>query len=277
MPTPSPTVRRISPHLRALAAASCFALLAVACGDDDDTSTATDDPAAEPASDEVGDAGGEFAVAPENQEYCDFVELLDGQDGPPSEEQVLQLKEIRPDSIGAETDMVVDAFVAAEGDFGKLFSQPGVEEAFGAMEEHDAEMCGFDPPEGNDDEVDTEAAEGSQVIPVTAVDFAFEGVPAEVPAGKVAFELTNTGEAAHEFVVFKLGEGVDLDALLASDEEATDDQAKDVGGTFAPPGEGGAFANTELDPGTYAVVCFIPGPEGKAHHELGMKTTFTVV
>ena len=32
----------------------------------------------------------------------------------------------------------------------------------------------------------------------------------------------------------------------------------------------------ELTPGTYAVVCFIPGPEGKAHHELGMKTTFTV-
>ena len=32
----------------------------------------------------------------------------------------------------------------------------------------------------------------------------------------------------------------------------------------------------DLEPGTYALVCFIPGPGGEAHYELGMKTTFTV-
>lgn len=217
----------------------------------------------------------DFVVAPENQAYCDLVEELDGQDGPPTNEQLEQMKQIRPDAVGEDTDMVADAFIAADGDFGAVFSDPEIEAAFGRMEAHDAEVCGFETEEDEDEEPDTEAAEGAQVVPVQAVDFAFEGVPAEVPAGPVAFELTNAGESAHEMAIYKLGEGTDLESLLASEEEPSDEEAMEVGGTFAPPGET-AFANVELDPGTYAFVCFIPGPGGKAHHELGMKTTFTV-
>lgn len=250
----------LSARLRALGVASCLALVAVACGDDDDTTTAGD---------------GEAASA-DVDEYCDFVAELDSQDGPPTEEQLLRLKEIRPEAVGEDTDTVADAFIAAEGDFGKVFSDPEIEAAFGRMEEHDAEVCGFETPENEEEEPDTEAAEGAEVVPVTAVDYAFEGIPAEVPSGAVAFELTNDGEDAHEMVIFKLGEGADLDALLAAEEPPTEEQAQEVGGTFAPPGEGGVYANVDLDPGTYAVVCFIPGPEGKAHHELGMKTTFEV-
>ncbi len=348
-----PTTTRSS-RTRALAALCAFGLLAVACGDDDDTDAATDDTVAEgeaasggayddyctaiaemeeadgfdaaqferikeTAPDEIseeidyvadafieaeGDVGAvfadpevevklepieafeeehcdegeeEFAVAPENEEYCAAIEELDTQDGPPTNEQLERIKEIRPDSVGEDTDMVADAFIAAEGDFGKVFSDPEVEAALGRMEEHDAEVCGFEEGEEEDEEVATEPLEGAQVIPVTGVDYGFEGIPAEVPAGAVSFEFTNEGEAAHEMAVFKLGEGVDLDELLSRDEEPSDEEAQDVTGTFAPPGQGGAFANAEdLTPGTYAVVCFIPGPEGKAHYELGMKTTFTV-
>lgn len=223
------------------------------------------------------EGGEEFAVAPENQEYCDFVEELDSQDGPPTNEQLERMKEIRPDAVGEDTDMVADAFIAADGDFGKVFSDPEIEEAFGRMEAHDAEVCGFETEEGEEDEVATEPLDGAEVIPVTAVDFGFEGIPSEVAAGPVSFELTNDGEAAHEMALFRLGEGVELDALLAAEEEPSDEEAQDIGFTFAAPGEGGAYLNAEeLTPGTYAVVCFIPGPEGKAHHELGMKTTFTV-
>ncbi|HEX4901899.1 MAG TPA: hypothetical protein VFV42_03755, partial [Acidimicrobiales bacterium] len=113
--------------------------------------------------------------------------------------------------------------------------------------------------------------------PVVGVDFAFEGIPATVPAGDVSFEFSNEGEAAHEMALFKLGEGVQLDDLLASEEEPSEEEATEVGFTFATPGQGGHFLNAEdLEAGTYAVVCFIPGPEGKSHHELGMKATFTV-
>lgn len=239
-------------RLRALSVVSCLALVAVACGDDDDTAS--------------GDV----------KEYCAFVEELDSQDGPPTNEQLVEIQELAPDAVKDDTVMVAEAFIAADGDFGAVFSDPEIEEAFGRMEAHDAEVCGFETGEDDEEEPDTEPAEGAQIVPVTGLDFAFKGIPAEVPAGPVAFEFTNEGDAAHEMVIIALAEGADLDKLLASEAKPSEDEAREVGGTFAPPGKGGVYANVELEPGTYAVVCFIPGPEGKSHHELGMKTTFTV-
>lgn len=233
-------------------------LVAGACGDDNESASGSAD----------------------TTEYCALIELLDSQDGPPTIEQVTELKKIRPEAIGADTDLVADAFIAADGDIGSLFSDPEIEAAFGRMEAHDAEVCGTGEGEEGaegDDEPDTEAAAGANVIAVTGIDFGFEGVPAEVPAGLTAFEFTNAGEAAHELVAFKLGDDVELDALLAQEGEPTEEQAKEVGGTFSRPGGDVTYANVELEPGRYAFVCFIPGPEGKAHHELGMKSEFTVV
>jgi uncharacterized cupredoxin-like copper-binding protein len=262
----SPVTRR----LRMLAALTCLSLVAVACGDDDDEPTAAGDETTTTAADGEG-AGGE------TDEYCALVEEMDGQDGPPTNEQLEQIKELAPDAVAEDTEFVADAFIEADGDFGKVFSDPEVEERLGRLEDHDAEVCGFETPENDEDEPETEPIEGAQVVPVTAVDFAFEGIPAEIPAGPTSFEFTNDGEAAHEMALFKLGEGVDLDALLASEEEPTESEAQDIGFTFAPPGEGGVYLNAEdLAAGTYAVVCFIPGPEGKPHYDLGMKTTFTV-
>ena len=257
-----------SARLGAVAAALSLALVATACGDDDDATTAAEDETSETS--ETTEA-----AAADTQEYCDLVEEMDGQDGPPTEAQLEKIKEIRPDEIGEATDRVADALLTAEGDYGSVFSDPAVQEDIGVLEEHDARVCGFETSEG-EEEPDTEPAEGAQVIPVTGVDFAFEGIPAEVPAGPVAFEFTNNGEAAHEMAIFKLGEGVELDPLLAAEREPTEEEATEAGGTFSEPGGEPTYANTELEPGTYAVVCFIPGPEGKAHYELGMKTTFEV-
>lgn len=244
-----------STRIRLAAAASCVALIAAGCGDDDAESAAS------------------------VEEYCDLIEELDGQEDLPSEEQLTRLKEIRPDAIGAETDAVADAFIESDGDVGKIFSDPEMEANFAAMEEHDVEACGFEPEGGGEEgeeEPETEPTEGAQVVPVSGVDFGFEGLPASIGAGPVSFEFSNDGESAHEMVIFQLGEGVDLDALLASDEEPSEDQAREVGGTFGEPGGAVTYANTDLEPGEYAVICFIPGPGGKPHYELGMKSTFTV-
>lgn len=218
----------------------------------------------------------DFVVAPELVEYCEKVEELDSQDGPPTEEQLLEFKELRPDEIGEDTDLVVDAFVAAEGDIGQVFSDPAIGEALERMEAFDAENCGLEDGDEGDEEMATEPMEGAEVVDITGVDFAFEGVPSDIAAGPVSLKFINGGPSAHEMVVFKLADGVDLDALLASDEEPSDDEITEVGGVFGQEGDGPYYVNAELEPGTYAMVCFIPGPESKPHYELGMKSTFTV-
>ena len=227
-----------------------------------------------------GEEDEEFVVAAEYEEWCGFMEELDSQDGPPTNEQMERVKEIAPDTVREDAVFVADKFIAANGDVGQVFTDPAVEEAFGRMEDHDAEHCGIETEENEeeDDEQATEPLDGAAVVDVTAVDFAFEGIPETLPAGAdVSFSFTNGGEVAHEMFMARLGEGVVLDDLLAMEEEPSEEQAQDIGGVFGAPGDETVYLNAEdLEPGTYAVVCFIPGPDGKAHHELGMKTTFTV-
>lgn len=268
-----PAAHPVSRRLRALAAATTLALLVGACGDDDDTEAgAGDETTTTAAPTEAEPVGGEVA------EYCSAAAELDEQEGPPTAEQMTHLKEVRPDEIGEEVDFVADAIIGADGDFGKVFGDPEVERRLGVIEEYESENCGGeDAGEDGEEEAATEPLVGADVVPVSAVDFAFEGIPAELTAGPTSFEFTNDGESSHEMFIVRLGEGVVLDELLASDEEPTDEQAQDIGGTFSEPGGETTYVNAErLEPGTYAVLCFVPGPGGKPHHELGMKTTFQV-
>lgn len=341
---------------RALAVTCALTLfMTAACGDDDDTATA-----------DAGGGGDEQAADGDLAAYCDLIEELDTQDGPPTEEQMTEIKELRPDTIGAEIDMVADAFIEAEGDIGAVFADPEIEEAFGVIETHDEEACGFEPvdegdevnpefadycaksdeineqdgpptpeqidelvalapeeiaepaakvaeiiaandgdieaifedPEGgaaiteietfesencgggeDGEDGDLEAAEGAEVVPVVGVDFEYEDVPESVTAGPVAFEFTNEGEAIHEAVLFAL-DGKSVDEIIADAEAAfeadEDDDIGELGFAFAAPGGPARYINAELEPGEYVFICFIPGPEGKHHYELGMQQTFSV-
>lgn len=91
-------------------------------------------------------------------------------------------------------------------------------------------------------------------------------------AGDLTFEGVNEGTETHEFEVFIVPEGVDANALPVEGDTAPADEMLEVvdevediaPGTSAP-------LNLTLDPGSYAVICNLPG-----HYANGMHTTFTV-
>jgi len=95
-----------------------------------------------------------------------------------------------------------------------------------------------------------DAAVESGPIAVEMTDeFKFEGVPATIPANTdVTFDVVNIGAAAHSFVVE--GQGI---------------------GTAQLSGGGTESVTVNLPPGTYTVICDVPG-----HKELGMIATLVV-
>jgi hypothetical protein len=122
---------------------------------------------------------------------------------------------------------------------------------------------------------------------VTATNYAFTGLPDELPAGPTSFELTNDADEVHELVLLRKDDGVTQSAeeLLAMPEEEAMDLATMVGSpAFAPPGDT-AHTVKDLEPGDYIAVCFIPTgmtaldgppPDGPPHAMNGMVAELTV-
>ena len=121
-------------------------------------------------------------------------------------------------------------------------------------------------------------------LPVTAIDYEFQGIPDALPAGVTQIKFTNNApKEEHELIVAPLlpaGESEDLEKLLAMPDKKVAkyvdvDRADFI---FARPGES-SHTVTELEPGKYIYACFIPvgGKEsGKPHFMQGMYGTFTV-
>ena len=107
------------------------------------------------------------------------------------------------------------------------------------------------PPAPAGDTAQASGAGGDgTTVNVVAKDFRFSLDKSEVPAGTTTFVLKNTGPSPHDFRI--TGNGVDQ-------KTATINQ----GAT--------ASLTVDLTPGTYAIVCTVPG-----HDLLGMKGTVTV-
>lgn len=116
---------------------------------------------------------------------------------------------------------------------------------------------------------------------ITAVNYAFEGVPETLPAGESGIILENDSEdEPHEFVLFKKAAGETRSATEILSDPATEEQGPGefAGVVFA--GQGGrAGSFLDLQPGEYIAVCFIPvggGEEGPPHFTRGMVSEVTV-
>lgn len=140
----------------------------------------------------------------------------------------------------------------------------------------------------NEEEVDQWVADncGYERVDVTAVDYAFEGVPATLPAGTTTFVFSNEGEEMHEMLMvrFKDPKTTIEDLMELSDKEAQS-KLDFLGASFGPPGTTDVESK-ELAPGKYALLCFVPvgstsekaarKADGPPHVARGMSAEFTV-
>ena len=113
------------------------------------------------------------------------------------------------------------------------------------------------------------------VVEIRGDEYAFV-MPSSFDGGWTTLQLTNTGREPHEFALAKL-EG---DRTLADVQKMLADPATQKNG---PPawvqiragiptlGRGETAALTQrLEPGRYALICFLDGPEGHPHFHDGM-------
>jgi hypothetical protein len=115
------------------------------------------------------------------------------------------------------------------------------------------------------------------VVTVVARDFAFQA-PDQIPAGLVTFRLENRGQALHHLQLLRLDGGKTLQDLLAALQAGGPPPAwmHEVGGPNAPDPGSDANATVLLQPGTYAMVCFVDIPDHVPHVMKGMAKQFTV-
>lgn len=244
-----------------------LAFAGAACSDDDepsDTGSSADTTAGDTADGDEGEGGDAELVA-----FCDaFAEVnsaFQGEEPPPAAEGealLAELEETTPEEVAGPVETAVAA--ARE-------TLDGDQEAFDdAFFEAIAEIDGY-----RFDNCPTDAQ-----VEVTAVEYAFEDAPESVPAGMVAFKMANEGEEEHEMILFARAEGEtrSFQELVELPEEESEDAVRFVGAAFAPPGADGVVL-ADLEPGDYAMACFIPvgGTEdGPPHVAEGMLAEFTV-
>jgi uncharacterized cupredoxin-like copper-binding protein len=106
-------------------------------------------------------------------------------------------------------------------------------------------------------------------VSATEKDFSIELASSSAPSGSVTFNISNEGPSTHEFVIIKTKDAPD--ALPTKDGKVDEDQltAVDEQEDIAPSTT--ATLTTDLDAGSYVIICNIPG-----HYEAGMRTAFTV-
>ena len=118
-----------------------------------------------------------------------------------------------------------------------------------------------------------------RVVTITARDYAFEA-PDSVEAGYVTLRLLSRGKELHHVQMVRLDDGHTLKDLF---EAMKDPSAKppawmvEVGGPNAPVPGGESAASLTLVPSRYALICFIPSPDGTPHIMKGMAKEMVVV
>ena len=289
-----------------LATAAAAALTLAACGDDDDTASeattvpatteapattapattaapatttaATDAPATTEAS-ASGDASSTGGGTATDDPYCALALEMYNQDSLPTADQLTQAQELAPAEIQDAASVAAPPLIAAGDDmvaFFAAYAQDDVEQAVEQLNAYEDANCGTDhgdnaPPEGASREVEPDATQ----VDVVASDYMFD-IADTLDAGRTSFVLTNQGHEAHFLEIVKLAEGVTIEQALATDDPSGMIEGDWSTGLAAPDGVDDEVITFDLEPGNYAALCFISGPDGTPHAFMGMQKEFTV-
>lgn len=265
------------PYKTCLAVTVAAILGLAACGDDDDDAATDPTPVDDSGSDDAYcEASLAFETIPDPEidfETASEEEVTTGLKAYAADAlqpAVADIVATAPDELADEADRfstIVDE-IAATGD-GSLFESPEAAEDSATAHAFDLENCGW------------------EAVDVTATNYAFAGLPDELPSGPTSFDLSNEGEDVHELLLLRKNDGVTQSAeeLLALPEEEAMSLATPIGSpAFALPGEEG-YVVADFEAGDYVAVCFIPvgmtnvdgpPPEGPPHAMEGMYAEFTV-
>lgn len=116
-------------------------------------------------------------------------------------------------------------------------------------------------------------------VTITARDYAFEA-PDTIAGGPVVLRLVNQGPEMHHVALARLDGGRTLQDMMETMAAGGPPPAwfVEVGGPNAPGVPGGdSRATLDLAPGTYALLCWIPSPDGTPHVMKGMTKQMVVV
>jgi uncharacterized cupredoxin-like copper-binding protein len=117
-----------------------------------------------------------------------------------------------------------------------------------------------------------------RIVSVHASEFAFSA-PKTVPAGTITFHLVNDGKQLHHVTVVKLLHGKTTADYVAAMKNPGPPPAwaVEAGGPNAAVPGGTSDGTVTLEPGSYALVCFVPSPGEMAPHLMkGMVSPLTV-
>ena len=134
--------------------------------------------------------------------------------------------------------------------------------------------CGDDDDESSESgESATEETASAEEVTVEATEYEFD-LSATPTADTQSVTFDNQGEEFHVMIFARINEGVTVEeAIEAEGEKGT---ATVVAQAEAQPGESTTVeVEKAIEPGAYAMLCPIEGPEG-AHYELGQLEEFDI-
>ena len=119
-------------------------------------------------------------------------------------------------------------------------------------------------------------------VTITAKDFSFDA-PDTISAGLVSLKLVNQGQQLHHVQLARLSDGKTYTDLMDGLKNMKPGAPPppwmhDVAGPNSPvPGGGESPLILPLEAGNYAILCFIPGPDGVPHVMKGMSRALTII